>query len=154
MKTVWAADMTQQLAFYCTKKELVKSRMMLDLWVLCISVGRSYFWCVGNVIGMLLPFFLWNVKWDQNACRKLISLSLAMIIKKMLKPHLIAQRSLRWWEAGFFQTFLLHQLDCSWIWWLAVWCYWLSARKGKKMLVPPSKCRYCEIVLLVISSAQ
>lgn len=125
-----------------------------DLWVLCTSVGRLCFWCIKNVTGMLLPFFPWNVKWGQNAHSKLISLSAAMVIKKALKPHLSTQWNLCWREVGIFQTLLFHQLACSWIWWLAVWCYWLSARRGKWRLVPLSKCPYCELVLQVIRSAQ
>lgn len=70
------------------KKELVKNCRMLDLWILCMSVGRSYFWSIETFIGMLLPFFPWNTEWAQNAHSKLTSLSVAMIIKKMLKATL------------------------------------------------------------------
>lgn len=88
----------------------------------CVSLERSYFWCIRNVVGMLLSFFPWNVQWAHNTYSKLISLSIATIIKKMLKLHLSAQRNLWWREGGFFLNLLLCQLVWRWIGWLAEWC--------------------------------
>lgn len=115
----WAADVTQQYFLYYLKKKLVKPCMMLDQWVLCTSVERFYFWHIGNVVGVFLPFFPWNVQRAHNACSNLISLFIPTIIKKMLKLHLSAQRNLWWREVGFFLNLLLCRLVCSWIGWLA-----------------------------------
>lgn len=100
MKTLWAADMAQQLLLCYLMKKLVKSCMMFGEWVLCTSVEGSFFWSIRNVIGIFLPFFPWNMQQGHNTHSKLISVSVATIIKKMIKLHLSAPKYL-WWREPF-----------------------------------------------------
>lgn len=106
-----------------------------------------------NVVGILLPLLPWNVQWAHSTYSELISLSIAAIIKKMLKLHLSRQRNLWWREVGFFLNLLLCRLVCSWIGWLADWCYSFSPWRGRGRFVPASKGPYWEILVLVISSS-